>query len=913
MAYDQHLLWTTKGQRRAAAKDSFDPYSLHDCYHLAAVPGGPQGKPQRRIKSAAPSIGDNDRNSFVRSLIQSHKSVRNPSPTPATSRPLSSKSGRSSISSRSMQKTNLSAGSSPTALFLTSHITRCKSAPARPSNYHYQQPESRKTGKSGKESATSARRTAPKRAWQNRTSSAKSQHSLLSREEVDRRHKERCKSAPLPYDFSSIEVVCSVPEHSSDIQRLKAFTRPLNCMPNVVQNVLSHNGLRHCCSAYQPRPNSVCSSRQQFWPVPRPAVFHRGDVPKYLHFVKPAGFWIKGEEVRTSVGNEMLSDTYPEVLLEGGDDDDDDDEEIVLYQEQFIIPPTPSASSMSDRDECDTLHLEVEDLQSELDMDASTVKDLADVYGSVKHADGKDEECNNVNDYASADATPEKVQEECEHEDQTSELTVVGQGIEVIITKVEQSASGSASHPEDVKQESEALFSSDGQENELPARVPKIPQWATQEEVRLENKEPLGDRDFSENTVEQSVKGPLEDVELSDQRPLEEDIVPELDHEIRDPVVPVTEVEEELPKEVSVNNQSKVEEVKPQVNQVKFADSFILTSYKPQSKKEKKEQPVRPVSILKPTLAKPEEKVSVPVPQKKAAFIVERELPGDLSKVRKPLVKAVNDETGKNPEVNKEEEPKTKVQYEEEREEEPPKVEPTVLPKPEYVRAPGAYRMYNPKDLLDYHVEQKREVRHVKKSLSSTTMPPFKPSAESTEVMATVLGEHKRRRESMKPWLQGRLALSKQTSRFELPMDVKLLEAMTPMEYLTKFCIISTRRKALYKHIFQKVDKDRDNVITVKEMDRGLREIHVDCITTDQVNKLIEMVDGNEKSTFNLVQFSAIAAFSERLLFSEIQITEKNSVYSSKEVIEEADFCGLKSKLSGFTVNPSVRKILEVL
>ena len=28
--------------------------------------------------------------------------------------------------------------------------------------------------------------------------------------------------------------------------------------------------------------------------------------------------------------------------------------------------------------------------------------------------------------------------------------------------------------------------------------------------------------------------------------------------------------------------------------------------------------------------------------------------------------------------------------------------------------------------------------------------------------------------------------------------------------------ITSTRRKALYKHIFQKVDKDRDNAITVK-------------------------------------------------------------------------------------------------
>ena len=33
----------------------------------------------------------------------------------------------------------------------------------------------------------------------------------------------------------------------------------------------------------------------------------------------------------------------------------------------------------------------------------------------------------------------------------------------------------------------------------------------------------------------------------------------------------------------------------------------------------------------------------------------------------------------------------------------------------------------------------------------------------------------------MKPWLQGRLALSKQTSRFELPMDVKLLEGTYPL------------------------------------------------------------------------------------------------------------------------------------
>lgn len=41
-----------------------------------------------------------------------------------------------------------------------------------------------------------------------------------------------------------------------------------------------------------------------------------------------------------------------------------------------------------------------------------------------------------------------------------------------------------------------------------------------------------------------------------------------------------------------------------------------------------------------------------------------------------------------------------------------------------------------------------------------------------------------RKREGMKPWLQGRLALSKQTSRFELPMDVRLLEGTCYWTYI---------------------------------------------------------------------------------------------------------------------------------
>ena len=264
MAHDQHLLWTTKGVKTPSTKDNLDPHSLYNFFSTANAARVRQGRPVQRIKSAAPRIGGrhpDDKHSVIGSPLGSHASLRNPSPTPATSRPLSSRSGRSSLNS--VQKTKPGPSVSPTSLYLGLHRARCKSAPPRPVDYYL--PQRPKSGKSRMGSASSSTRTAPKRAWQNRTSSAKSQHSLLSREEVEKRHKERCKSAPLPYDFSSIEVVNSVPEHGSDIQRLKAFTRPLTCMPEVVQNVLSHNGLRHCCSAYQPRPKSSPCSVGNLW------------------------------------------------------------------------------------------------------------------------------------------------------------------------------------------------------------------------------------------------------------------------------------------------------------------------------------------------------------------------------------------------------------------------------------------------------------------------------------------------------------------------------------------------------------------------------------------------------------------------------------------------------------------------
>ena len=80
--------------------------------------------------------------------------------------------------------------------------------------------------------------------------------------------------------------------------------------------------------------------------------FHRGDVPKYLHFVKPAGYWIRGAELHPRYGPDdnlsMLDDASArsDFPLHG----EDDMEETVLFEEQFIVPATPSEASLSDRE-----------------------------------------------------------------------------------------------------------------------------------------------------------------------------------------------------------------------------------------------------------------------------------------------------------------------------------------------------------------------------------------------------------------------------------------------------------------------------------------------------------------------------------------------------------------------------------
>lgn len=181
-----------------------------------------------------------------------------------------------------------------------------------------------------------------------------------------------------------------------------------------------------------------------------------------------------------------------------------------------------------------------------------------------------------------------------------------------------------------------------------------------------------------------------------------------------------------------------------------------------------------------------------------------------------------------------------------------------------------------------------------------------------------------------KAWLQGPLALSKESCRFELPMDVCRLNNMHVLQYLKDFCVVCSRRRQLYRQSFLRADKDRDGLITVSEMkDTLVNVIYVQSDAKSCFDELLLLIINEEGMADNsegqnnefkvdLQSFRGIAALLERML---CWITDKQSAtdgikwsqYDRRNTLEQTDFDGLKWKLKGCNINDKLLTVFRYL
>lgn len=192
---------------------------------------------------------------------------------------------------------------------------------------------------------------------------------------------------------------------------------------------------------------------------------------------------------------------------------------------------------------------------------------------------------------------------------------------------------------------------------------------------------------------------------------------------------------------------------------------------------------------------------------------------------------------------------------------------------------------------------------------------PRSSSVEALKIMSTLEEEENKRLKSdgAKSWLQGPHSLSRQSCRFELPMDMRILEELSPLQYVSKFCRVSGRRKTLFRHYFTKNDRDRDGNVNRKELHAALRELYAQSISTEQVDAILEHL-GIDKSVgvFDLDVFTAVAAFSERYLHYRYSLAVLDGS-EKRTVLEETDFCALRWKLEGCQVSHKLIHLFEVL
>lgn len=162
----------------------------------------------------------------------------------------------------------------------------------------------------------------------------------------------------------------------------------------------------------------------------------------------------------------------------------------------------------------------------------------------------------------------------------------------------------------------------------------------------------------------------------------------------------------------------------------------------------------------------------------------------------------------------------------------------------------------------------------------------------------------------------GRLALSKGVCRFELPMDMKLLESMEPTYYLIHYCKINDRRKNFYKKVFDKykIKAEKEDYIDLALLEECLMDVHMKSITKTQYNMIMNLIHLQPKIQINLVLFQGIAALSERVLYSDFVTDDTQDLPEyQKDKIECADFGSLKSKLDGIRISKDMLTLLQAL
>ncbi|XP_065352347.1 uncharacterized protein LOC135947414 [Cloeon dipterum] len=159
-------------------------------------------------------------------------------------------------------------------------------------------------------------------------------------------------------------------------------------------------------------------------------------------------------------------------------------------------------------------------------------------------------------------------------------------------------------------------------------------------------------------------------------------------------------------------------------------------------------------------------------------------------------------------------------------------------------------------------------------------------------------------------WLSVPRSFSRKSARFELPMDSRKLNRMTPLQYAQQLIQISRSRKLLYNEIFNKHREDSGmeneaRSIKMKVLPTILTEVMGREISSEDLKLLSELLGlpddkWKQPSTLDFRTFCGVCAIAERVFGARWGLLETEHK-DPKHLVESADFSRLQDQLNGMT------------
>ncbi len=141
-----------------------------------------------------------------------------------------------------------------------------------------------------------------------------------------------------------------------------------------------------------------------------------------------------------------------------------------------------------------------------------------------------------------------------------------------------------------------------------------------------------------------------------------------------------------------------------------------------------------------------------------------------------------------------------------------------------------------------------------------------------------------------------------------------MLETLTPLDYLSKYCRLSSRRQYQFKRIFEKY-RNRYYHFESSNLYLSLLNIHKHHLTNEIFANLCQLINFDHQQyqlTFNT--YAGILALCERILYKSSLLHNDQDDYDlTKDAIEKCDFYSLDRKFDGLMISDTMKRLLHAL